>query len=232
MGVLPSLLAIWVCITSTAVWDRHLSCHTAQLKGSCIFHTFFQGMLFSCVAYVYLTAVMMYTMCWCHIPSGLFWKHTFTFFKECNRSLTVKPRVRISSGAMPQAAMDLAKGMSLVPLQHLDVSPPKQRANPEYTNAFHHIQDNLFLLLFHLCCTTMAALPSGFVSGGILFRNSHSPCKLCYTTIIAACFQHPCQHSVLSLPAAMEAVNKGAFPSKKQAVSALTLQQESLCFHL
>lgn len=193
-------------------------------------HLFSRNVIFLCCICVFNCSHDVHDVLVSH-PIWPFWKHPFSFFKECNRSLTVKPRVRNSSGVMPQAAMDLAKGMSLVPLQHSDVSPPKQRANPEYTNAFHHIQDNLFLLLFHLCYTTMAALPSGFVLGGILFRNSQSPCKLCYT-IIAACFQHPCQHSVLSLPAAMEAVNKGAFPSKKQAVSALTLQQESLCFHL
>lgn len=126
---------------------------------------------------------------------------------------------------MPQASVDLTKGMSLVPQQHLTVSPPKERANPEYTNAFHHIQDNLFLFLFHLCSTTTAALPSGFVLGDILFRNSHSPCKLCCTMTIST------EATPLSLPAAMEALNKGAFPSKKQAVSALTLQQGSLYFH-
>lgn len=125
-------------------------------------------------------------------PIWPFWKHPFSFFKEHNRSLIAKPRIINSSGDVPQATMDLTKGTSLVPLQHLTVSPPKERANPEYTNAFYHIQDDLFLLLFHLCCTTAVALPSGFVLGDILFRNSRSPCKLCYTMIIAACFQHPC----------------------------------------
>lgn len=129
--------------------------------------------------------------------------------------------------------MDLTKRMSLVPQQRLTVSPPKERANPEHTNAFHHIQENIFLLLFHLCCTTTAALPSGFVWGDILFRNSHSPCKLCYKWQLLLVSNTPgsTEAAVLSLPAAMEAPNKGAFPSKKQAVSALTLQQESLYFH-
>lgn len=112
MHVLPSSVAIWVCITSRAAWDRHLSCHTAHLKGCCIFHTFLQGKLFSCASYMYLTADTKYRMLLWH-PIWPFWKHLFSFFKEHNRSLIVKPRIRNSSGDVPQATLGLAKGMSL-----------------------------------------------------------------------------------------------------------------------
>lgn len=78
----------------------------------------------------------------------------------------MKPSIKHSSGGVPQATRDLAKRMSLVPLQHLPVASPKERANPEYTSAFYPIQDDLSSLPFHLCCTTTVALPSGLVLGG------------------------------------------------------------------
>lgn len=165
MHLLPSSGAIWVCFTSRAAWDRHPSCHTAHLKGCCIFHTFSQGKLFSCVACRYLTADVKYRMLVSH-PIWPFWKHPFSFFKEHNRSLIVKPSITNSSGGVPQATRGLTKRMSFVPPQHLTVASPKERANPEYTNAFYLIQDDLSSLPFHLCCTTTAALPSGFVLGG------------------------------------------------------------------
>lgn len=153
-------------------------------------HLFPRKVIFLYCIYVFNCSHETHNVLMSH-PIWPFWKHPFLFFKEQNRSLIVKPRIINSPGDMPQATMDPTQGMSLVPLQHLTVSPPKERANPGYTNVFHHIQDNLSLLLFHLCCTTTAALPSGIVLGDILFRNSHSPCKLCYT-IIAVGFQHPC----------------------------------------
>lgn len=143
MHVLPSSVAIWVSITNKAAWDRHLSCHTAHLKGCCVFHTFLKGKLFSSVAYTYLTAVIKYMMLMSH-PIWPFWKCPISFFKEHNRSLRVKPKVTASAGDVQQATTDLTKGMSSVPLQHLTVSPPKERANPEQTNAFYHLQEDLF----------------------------------------------------------------------------------------
>lgn len=159
-------------------------------------HLFSRKVIFLCCMYVFNCSHDIHDVLVSH-PIWPFWKHPFSFFKEQNTSLIVKPRVINSSGEMPQATMDLTQGMSLVPLQRLTVSPPKERANAGYTNAFHRIQDNLFLLLFHLCLTTTAALLSGFVLGDILFKSSHSPCKLCYTRIIAVCFRPLCSHCQL-----------------------------------
>lgn len=143
---------------------------------------------------MYLAIVIKYRMLASH-PIWPFWKHPFAFFKECD-SIVVKPRIT-TSGDVQQSIVDLTKGMSPVPLQHLTVSPPQHGCDQKKEQIQKIQMSSTFSRRFSSYVPSLLHNHRSFVCrvcfrGLFCLRISTPTHKFCYIMKIAACYQCPC----------------------------------------
>lgn len=125
---------------------------------------------------MYLAIVTKYRMLASH-PIWPFWKRPFAFFKECE-SIVVKRRITTSSGDVQQSIVDLTKGMSPVPLQHLTVSPPQHGCDQKKEQIQKIQMSSTFSRRFSSYVPSLLHNHRSFVCrvcfrAAILFKNKH-----------------------------------------------------------
>lgn len=148
-------------------------------------------------------------------PIWPFWKHPFSFFKESNSILLLKPRITASSGNVQQSIVDLTKRISTAVacnslsskmwMWSKDSKSRRKTCSTNFKRCFSSY-------IPHLCCIIAVALQG--VLGGFLFHlrtiislqiRLRKDNWCCLSTPLFTC------GLLYSQPAVMEVVNKTFF---------------------